>query len=380
MKVLALTSTRADWGIYVPLLDLLRDDARFELEILATGQHFMAGTTPLQVIAADGHVVNWPLDIGLGADDSSQALAQGMGRLIAGIGSILATSRPDLLLVLGDRYETLAAALAAVVARVPVAHLFGGDITEGAIDDSIRHAITKLSALHFASNAESAARIRQLGEDPAHVHDVGSIGIDRILAVPTLERAEFFASIALAPQARNFLITFHPATLAGDPLAEARNLLDALTDFPEAGLIFTGSNADPGARGIDALIIDWVATHPRAVFHDSLGSQRYFSALRHCDLVIGNSSSGLLEAPSFQIPTINIGERQARRPRAASVIDTPPTRAAIAAAIQSGLGHDCSQVANPYGDGQSAGRILSILARLTEPATLTRKSFVDLPQ
>jgi UDP-hydrolysing UDP-N-acetyl-D-glucosamine 2-epimerase len=359
-------------------LDQLRDDPRFDLEILATGQHLMAEGRSLDAIAAEGHQVNWRVDMGLGADDSPAAISCAMGAATAGMGATLARSLPDLVLVLGDRYEILATALAAVVARIPIAHLFGGDVTEGAIDDSIRHAITKLSALHFASNAESAARIVQMGEDPAHVFNAGSTGIDRILAIESMPRDAFFASVDLAPRPHNFVVTFHPATLSADPVAEARAMLAALNDFPEAGLIFTGSNADPGAHAIDAMVQDYVAQREGAVFHASLGSQRYFSALRHCDMAIGNSSSGLTEAPSFGVPTVNIGERQARRPRAGSVIDCDADPAAIIAAIREGLTLDCSEVRNPYGDGQSAERIVAALAAVETPHLLTRKSFRDI--
>ena len=378
MKVLAVTGTRADWGLFVPVLDALRDDPRFTLEIAVTGQHLMTDSTSLDAIAADGHRADHLVDMGLGNDDSPAALACSMGKATLGIGALLATNRPDLMLLLGDRYETLATALAAVVARVPIAHMFGGDVTEGAIDDAIRHAITKLAGLHFASNAKSAARIVQMGEDPSRVHNVGSTGIDRIRALEPIGREDFFASVGLAQKAKNFVITFHPATLSDSSSAQAQAMLDALDAFPDAGLIFTGSNADPGAREIDALVQTYVAGRENAVFHASLGSLRYFSALTHCDLVLGNSSSGILEAPTFCLPTVNIGDRQARRPRAASVIDVKPQSGAIVDAIRAGLSLDCSNAKSPFGDGHSAGRILDILAALDMPDKLVRKIFVDL--
>jgi len=379
MKILAATGTRADWGLLVPVLDALRDDSRFTLEIAVTGQHLVTGGTSLDAITADGHRADHLIDMGLGNDDSPAALARAMGTATSGVGAVLASNRPDLMLLLGDRYETLAMALAAVVARVPIAHMFGGDVTEGAIDDSIRHAITKLAGLHFASNAESAARIVQMGEDPNRVHNFGSTGIDRILALKPMAYANFFASVGLNPQVKNFVITFHPATLSDSSTAQAQAVLDALDAFPDAGLIFTGSNADPGAREIDALVQRYVASRDNAVFYASLGSLRYFSALTHCDLVLGNSSSGVLEAPSFHLPTVNIGDRQARRPRATSVIDVKPQSEAIADAIRAGLSLDCSNAENPFGDGHSAGRIVDVLAALDTPDKLVRKLFLDLP-
>ncbi|OZA10319.1 MAG: UDP-N-acetylglucosamine 2-epimerase (hydrolyzing) [Rhodobacterales bacterium 17-64-5] len=379
MKVLAVTGTRADWGLLTPLLDLLRDDDRFTLEIAATGQHLESGSRALEILAADGHSVNYCIDMGLSDDDSPAALSIGMGAAVSGMGGVLHQARPDIALVLGDRYEILAVALAAVVARIPIAHLCGGDLTEGAMDDSIRHAITKLSALHFPTNTESADRIIQLGEDPTHVHPVGSTGIDRILTIETMSRGDFFEAVGLAPRPRNFVVTFHPATLSEDPAGEALAMLRALDAFPDVGLVFTGSNADPGAREIDALVQEYVARRGGgAVFHASLGSPRYLSALTHCDMVIGNSSSGLMEAPSFEVPTVNIGPRQARRPRAASVIDCEAEPEAIVRAIERGLTLDCRGVTNPYGDGRSASRIVTVLSSQIAPHLLIRKSFQDI--
>lgn len=378
MKVLAVSGTRADWGLLQPVLALLRDNPRFTLEILVTGQHLMAGCTSVAAIEAAGFTVAYRVDMGLAEGDKYEALCAATGRAIAGVGEVLAEALPDLVLVLGDRYEILGAVSAALLSKVPVAHVAGGDVTEGAFDDSVRHAITKMSALHFTTTEEAATRVRQMGETPAHVFVTGSPGIDLALAFPRQKRADFFAGLGLNPRARNFLITLHPATLSADNPAMARAMLDALDSFPEAGLIFTGSNADPGATELDEIIRAWVATRDRAVFHASLGSARYFSALQHCDLVLGNSSSGLYEAPSFEIPTVNIGDRQERRVRAASVIDCAPEPRAILAAMKTALSGDWGGTVNPYGDGQAAPRILSHLASITDPTALIRKSFEDL--
>ncbi len=283
------------------------------------------------------------------------------------------------MLVLGDRYEILGAVTAALLSKVPVAHIAGGDVTEGAFDDSIRHAVTKMSALHFTTTEEAATRVRQMGEMPQNVLVTGSPGIDQVLAVPRMGRAAFFDSVGLEPRDKTFVITLHPATLSHENSAMGRAMLDALDAYPQAGLIFTGSNADPGAAELDAMVQAYVAGRDkRAVFHASLGSARYFSALEHCDLVLGNSSSGLYEAPSFGIPTVNIGDRQARRVRADSVIDCAPEEGAIRAAIDTALAGNWTGTVNPYGDGQAAPRILAHLAALTDPAALIRKSFEDL--
>ncbi|MHC0055498.1 UDP-N-acetylglucosamine 2-epimerase [Actibacterium sp. D379-3] len=378
MKVLAVSGTRADWGLLQPVLALLRDDARFAMEILVTGQHLMAGSTSVAAIEAAGFAVAHRVDMGLAEGDGDAALCAATGRAVAGVGDVLADSRPDLMLVLGDRYEILGAVTAALLSKVPVAHIAGGDVTEGAFDDSIRHAMTKMSALHFTTTEEAATRVRQMGETPARVFVTGSPGIDQVLAVPRMGRAAFFDSVGLEPQARNFVITLHPATLSADNAAMARAMLDALDAWPRAGLIFTGSNADPGAAELDEIIRAWVAGREHAVCHASLGSARYFSALAHCDLVLGNSSSGLAEAPSFGIPTVNIGDRQARRVRAASVIDCAPEAGAIRAAIDTALAGDWSGTVNSYGDGQAAPRIVAHLAAVQDPAALIRKSFEDL--
>lgn len=378
MKVLAVTGTRADWGLLQPVLALLRDDARFVLEIVVTGQHLMPGSPSAAEIAAAGFTTAHRVDMSLLGGEDDAALCAATGRAVAGMGTVLATARPELLLVLGDRYEILGAVTAALLSKVPVAHIAGGDVTEGAFDDSIRHAITKMATLHFATCKSAAARIRQMGEAPERVFVTGSPGIDQMIAVPRLGRAAFFSSVGLLPRGRNFLITLHPATLSRDNASMAQAMLAALDHFPDAGLIFTGSNADPGAAELDVMVQTYAAGREAAVFHASLGSARYFSALEHCDLVLGNSSSGLYEAPSFGIPTVNIGDRQAGRERATSVIDCPPHSDEIRAAIETALAGDWSGTANPYGDGHAAPRILSHLAAVRDPAALVRKSFRDM--
>ncbi|MFN3144937.1 MAG: UDP-N-acetylglucosamine 2-epimerase [Paracoccaceae bacterium] len=377
MKILGVTGTRADWGLLAPVFALLRDDPQFEFRLVVTGQHLTVDVASLAAIEADGFFVDHRVEMGLGPDDSAAALAAASGRALDGMGQVLAAEDPDLVLVLGDRYEILAVVFAAVLARVPVAHLCGGDVTEGAMDDSIRHAITKMVSLHFPSNAEARARILQMGEDPANVHLVGSTGLDRVRAVQPLGRAEFFQAVGLPDGAQTLLVTVHPATLAEDPILECLALLSALRRLPDVSVLVTGSNADPGGAEIDGLMRDFVAERANAAFFASLGSLRYFSALTHCDAVVGNSSSGLYEAPSFAIPTVNIGTRQDGRPRAASVLDCPSEADAILAAIGGALSRGRVSVENPYGDGHSAPRIVEVLRGVHDPARLVRKAFRD---
>lgn len=376
LKVCVVTGGRADYGLLVQPMRALHADPAFNLQVVATGQHLSAWSGgSLDVITRDGFTVAAQIDMQL-EDDSPAAVTRSMGRAVAGFADVFETLRPDLLMVLGDRYEILAAAQAALLFGIPVAHLCGGDITLGAFDDSIRHALTKLSHLHFPTTEEAARRIRQMGEAPDRVHAVGSPGIDLVLATPTLDRATFFGNLGLPDDRKSFLVTFHPPTLAEDGAAQCQELLAALEALgPEVVLIFTGVNVDPGGRTLQHMIAEFAAAHPAAVCAQSLGAQRYFSALSHVDAVIGNSSSGLYEAPSFKVPTVNIGDRQSGRLKAASVIDCPPQRAAIAAAIDQALALDCSHVVNPYGDGHASERIADVLRNLREPRSLVHKVF-----
>lgn len=360
------------------MLQALRADPAFEVSLIVTGQHLAVGEDEsLAAVGRDGFAGFDRVDIEIGLD-TPEAVTRSTGLAVIGLGTALAKRRPDLLLVLGDRYEILAAATAALIARIPVAHLCGGDVTEGAIDDAIRHAITKMAHVHLVSNEDARRRVIQLGEDPAHVYNVGSPGLDHIRLTQRLGKAALFENVGLVPRARNLLVTYHPVTLDADPLAECREMLAALAELdPDCGIIFTGANADPGARGIDGLIGEFVAVHPNTVAVRSLGAVRYYSALAHVDAVVGNSSSGLYEAPSFKCPTVNIGERQTGRIKAASVIHCAGNRVSISAAIARALTLDCSNVVNPYGDGHASERIVAMLKSLGDPARLIRKRFVD---
>ena len=298
---------------------------------------------------------------------------------MAGLAEAYAWLRPDLVLLLGDRFEILAAAQAALVLLIPVAHIAGGDTTEGAIDEAMRHAVSKMAHLHFVTNADSARRVRQLGEDPAHVYAVGSPGIDAIRQVRLLPKAALSAALGFELRARNLLVTYHPATLDGElnrPHCAA--LLDALEGLGgEVGLLFTHPNADAGGRELSAMIDAFVAAHPNARSFRSLNRELYLSCMKICDAVVGNSSSGLYEAPSLGRPAVNIGDRQQGRLRAASVIDCAPEAKAISQAIGKAWTLDCSGIENPYGDGRSAPRIVERLASLPDYRALLKKRFHD---
>jgi UDP-hydrolysing UDP-N-acetyl-D-glucosamine 2-epimerase len=377
MKILAVTGTRADWGLLVPVLTLLRDDPRFSLKLCVTGQHLMPENPSVEAIKQDGFEIDHYIPMDLSEDDS-RALTQAMSACLSGCGDVIEAAQPDLCLVLGDRYEMLCVVSAALVCAVPVVHLCGGDLTHGAFDDSIRHAITKMSALHFVTSEDAARRVRQLGEDPSRVIVSGSPGIDRIFAQPVVARDAFLAEVGLRTDQDYVLVSFHPETLAADRGAQLSALMQALAAFPEAGLLLSGSNADPGGQAIDRAFTALARERENAVFHVSLGSRLYFSAMAHASLLLGNSSSGIYEAPSFGIPTVNIGERQAGRLRARSVIDCAATAGAIRQAIERARSLDCRGVENLFGNGHAAKIIVETLAGIKSPANLLKKIFKDI--
>jgi UDP-hydrolysing UDP-N-acetyl-D-glucosamine 2-epimerase len=376
VALMAVTGSRADWGLLASPLALLRDDPAFRVSLAVTGQHLTPeGEASLSEIAGNGFAVDARIDLHQ-PDTTSTGVAQALAAAVAGFSNLLNRRRPDMLIVAGDRFEIFGAVQAALLARTPVAHLCGGDVTEGSVDDAVRHAITKMSHLHFVTNADAASRVRQMGEDPEHIHRVGSPGLDRLRSVSAMPRAAFFDSIRLQPREKNAVVTFHPATLSGDSELQCAELLAALdASASEIGLIFTGVNLDVSGNALQRMIDAFAARRANAVVVASLGSQGYISALTHADLVIGNSSSGLYEAPSFGIPTVNIGDRQKGRLRATSVIDCEPERASILAAIELALARDSTGTVNPYGDGHSSERIVAILKEIGNPAALLKKKF-----
>ncbi len=379
MRLCAVTGSRADWGLLSPVLDRLRSTP-IELQIIATGSHLSAdfGTT-VNDIERDGFTLAQRVSLDLGKDNSlgtSEALAQA----IVGIGRGLAELRPDLLLILGDRYEIFAAAQAALIARVPIAHIAGGDISEGAYDDAIRHAITKLSHLHFTTNDQSRRRVIQLGEPDERVFNTGSPGIDAIQRTARWPRERLQQRLGFELRRNNLAITFHPATL--DPAAPTQQLaplLDALARLgDDVGLIFTGANADDGGQAINRGIMAFVATRANACYRVSLGQAGYHSLVEQADIVVGNSSSGLYEAPTLRTPSLDIGIRQQGRLRGPSVRHAVNDSDAIHAAIIALLENPPRDYTNPYGDGNASERIVDALLAIADPAALLIKHFVDI--
>lgn len=381
-KVCIVTGTRADFGLLRGVMEGVAATPALVLQIVATGAHLSAahGYT-LHEIEEVGLHVDATVDLALG-DDTATGIARAMARATAGLADAFARLSPDLIVLLGDRYEILAAASAALVACIPVLHLHGGEITEGVVDDAIRHAVTKLSHLHCVATEDARERVLQLGEAPDRVFVVGGLGVDAISRLQLLSREDLEASLGFPLLARNLLVTFHPVTLeAGDSLAQLDILLEALATRDDTRLIFTLPNADAGNRAITERIDAFVAAHPNARSVASLGQLRYLSCVRHADAVVGNSSSGLLEAPSLGVATIDVGDRQAGRPRASSVLHCAPARdnieAALSMAYDPAFRATLPDTRNPYGDAGAAARIVRLLA--THPLDgLIRKRFHDL--
>lgn len=379
-KICVVTGTRADYGLLYWLMKEINDDHDLQLQVVVTGMHLAPefGLTH-KVIEEDGFLINAKVEMLL-ASDTAVGITKSIGLGVIGFADVLDNLKPDLLVLLGDRFEALAAAQAALVARIPIAHLFGGDTTEGAFDEAIRHSITKMSHLHFVSNEFSAARVSQLGENPKHVYNVGSTGIDQIKRLKLLSRKELEDQIDFIFQKHNLLVTFHPATLEeSSPKNQFQELLDALNlQGPDVGVIITYPNADPAGRSLIPLIDCFVAEHPNAKAFASLGQLRYLSVMAQVTAVVGNSSSGLYEAPSFKIPTVNIGNRQKGRLQAASIINCTPVASSITEAINTAFAMDCSAVVNPFGDGKSSQKIKEILKSFSLDETLLQKHFFEL--
>ncbi|HBE02295.1 MAG TPA: UDP-N-acetylglucosamine 2-epimerase (hydrolyzing) [Spirochaetia bacterium] len=382
-KICILTGTRAEYGLLKPLLDALRRSREFKTDLIVTGSHLSPefGLT-WKEIQKDRIPISEKIDILL-SSDSASGTVKSMGLALLGLADAYARLKPHLVILLGDRYETFCAAAAALPLRIPVAHLHGGEVTEGAIDDAFRHAITKLSLLHFCSCTSYRRRIIQLGEDPRRVFVTGAIGLDNIRNLKLLTKPEFEKQTGFIFKKKNFLVTFHPATLenasAGKQFAA---LLAVLEKQKECGIIITMANADAGGRQINSLAVNFIKKYPHhAKVFTSLGRQRYLSALKMVDAVIGNSSSGIIEAPSFKTATINIGDRQRGRIMAESIISCRPFAADISRALDrlysSEFQAKLKKTRNPYGNGRAAQKIISILQAIKFPPD-TRKKFFNL--
>ncbi|MBP7687330.1 MAG: UDP-N-acetylglucosamine 2-epimerase (hydrolyzing) [Thermoflexales bacterium] len=379
-----VTTARADYGIYRPILQQLQADTDIELRVLVTGMHLSPqfGLT-VRAIEADGFPITERVEMLL-ASDSPEGVAKSIGLGVIGFAQAYARSKPDMLVVLGDRFEMYAAALAAVPFTIPIAHIHGGEVTQGAIDEALRHSLTKLSHLHFVSTAEYARRVRQLGEEPWRVSVSGAPSLDNLRTVKLFSLEEVGQQYGVSLHVLPLLVTFHPVTLEQEQAeAQITELLAALAEA-DLPVIFTGVNADTGGRVIQQKISDFVQTRPAAWMMDNLGTRGYFSLMQYAAAMVGNSSSGLIEAPSFELPVVNIGTRQTGRVRAANVIDVGTDRAAILAgirrAVQPEFRANLRGLLNPYGDGTAAEKIVARLKSVELDQRLIMKRFIDWPE
>lgn len=384
-RICVVSSTRADYGLLRPLLLRLRDCPEVELILTATGSHLSAdfGNTQ-EELKRDGFVydcVPIPLE-----DDSKGGMARSAGAALAAFGTYFEAHRPDLLLVLGDRYEILAVAAAAHFAGIPIAHISGGDVTEGAVDDAVRHSITKMSTLHFPGCEQSRRRIIQMGESPERVFNYGDTGVENCLHTPLLTTEELQTNLQFDLSSRPYaVVTYHPVTMeSAGGIAELREVIAAMDAFENMAYIVTLANADAGGRRINEVWRSEGARHPNWLVVPSLGMLRYLSAVRGSCLVLGNSSSGIVEAPALQVPTVNIGDRQKGRMRAQSVLDCPPEREAIRRAMARAISPAFQEMAkhtkSPFGDGHTSEKIVAELLRYLRNGTQnTKKAFYDLP-
>ena len=379
-KICVVTGTRAEYGLLRWLMDGINKSTKLDLQIVATGMHLSPefGLT-YQEIENDGFKIDRKIEM-LVSSDSANGIVKSMGLGMIGFTDTLTELKPDLIVVLGDRYEIFTAVATAMIFRTPVAHLHGGEATEGLIDESIRHSITKMSHLHFVAAEEYKKRVIQLGEQPDNVFLVGGLGIDNIVKLNLLERKDFEKSIDFKLGIKNLLITFHPVTLEKNTSEKQMNeILMALKELKNTHLIFTMPNADTDGRIIFKMIEDFVNNHPYAKSFTSLGQLLYLSCIKHVDGVIGNSSSGLAEVPTFKKGTINIGDRQQGRIKAESVIDCKPTTKSISDAIKKLYSSEFQQklktVKNPYGSSGASEAIVKTLENISLKNILKKKFY-----
>jgi len=382
-KICVVTSSRADYGLLTPLLHEIDNDETLELQLFVTGMHLCKeyGYTYKEV--EKDFLINEKIDIELSSHDSV-GISKSMGLAQTYFAQVYTQYQPDIVVVLGDRFEIHAAVSSAMIARLPIAHLSGGELTLGAIDDCMRHAITKMSHLHFVATQEYKQRVIQLGENPEHVFNFGEAGLDNIFQMDLLSQEAFEESINHKLLKKSLLITYHPMTLKtlDENILDVQNILECLDMLEGTSLIFTKANADEGGEKINALLEDFVGLNKdKAVLFSSLGQLRYLSGLQYVDAVIGNTSSGIVEAPSFKIGSINIGDRQKGRVQASSVLNTTLSKDSITRALTqlytSEFKEVLKQVTNPYYQKNSSFKTKEILKNI-ELDGIINKEFQDI--
>ena len=384
-KITVITGSRAEYGLLSGLMRLIDLEKKFNLQLIVTGAHLSKemGKT-IDFIKKDGFKINHLVDMKLKSDQPI-GISESMSNAMQGFGEAYRELEPDLIILLGDRYEAFVAASVATIFRIPIAHLHGGERTEGAFDEAFRHSLTKMSHLHFTSLEEYSNRVIQMGENPINVFNVGAIGIDNIKNMNLLELSQLEERLGFKFTQKNILLTYHPVTLENQTAeSQFKELLGALDASKDISVIFTKSNADVGARRIDDLIDDYVRVNrDRAIAFGSMGQLLYLSTMQYVDAVIGNSSSGIIEAPSFKIGTINIGDRQKGRYQSKSIINCSPDKESIADAISKlyseAFQSQLKQAENPYGKGDTANRIKEILVDVMSNKGIDlKKEFYDI--
>lgn len=378
-KICVITGSRAEYGLLSGVMRAINEEKDLQLQVIATNMHLSPefGLT-YREIEKDGFPIDCKVEMLL-SSDTANGTTKSVGLGTIGFADAFENLQPDIIVVLGDRYELLSAVTAATLYKIPIAHIHGGEITEGAFDNGIRHAITKLSHLHFASTDEYRKRIIQMGEQPQYVYNVGALGIENIKKVQPLSKSELEKSLGFEMSDKCLLVTYHPVTLENHTAAEQiDNIINALDSFKDYKIIFTYPNSDIDGRIIIERINSYVSAHKdRAVAFPSLGLKRYLTALRYVKAVIGNSSSGIIEVPSFGIPTLNIGDRQRGRIAAESVIDCGTSESDIKHSLDYALRKDCDNINNPYDKHNSANQILKVL-REVDLNEIIRKHFYDI--
>jgi GDP/UDP-N,N'-diacetylbacillosamine 2-epimerase (hydrolysing) len=382
-KICVVTGTRAEFGLLRWLMQDIKNEPGLELQVLATGMHLSPefGLTYREIEQA-GFLINAKVEMLLSADTAT-AVTKSMGLGLISYADVYERLAPDLIIVLGDRFEIFAATAAAMIAGIPIGHLHGGETTEGAFDEAIRHSITKMSHLHFVAAEDYKRRVIQLGEQPERVFLVGGLGVDAIKRIKLLDRETLEESLKFQFGPRNLLVTYHPVTLERQNSSEQQmaELLVALGELDDTHLLFTMPNADTGGRELAAMVTKFAESRPNARVYTSLGQLRYLSCMKHVDAVVGNSSSGLAEAPSMGIATINIGDRQKGRLSASSVINCEPTQQSISGALSKvfdpSFRSKLTSMSNPYGSGGASEKVVEIIKN-QDLKNLLKKSFFNL--
>ena len=382
MKICVATGTRAEYGLLRPLMTAIKNEPNWQLQILVTGAHLSPefGLT-FHEIEKDGFHIDKKVEMLLSSDTAS-SVVKSMGLGMIGFSDALRDLNPDLLVILGDRYEMLALASSTLIFTIPIIHLHGGEITEGAYDDAIRHSISKMSHLHFASTEEYKNRIIQLGENPKFVHNVGAIGLDSVKKLPLLSQDELEQELDFQFKKYNYQVTFHPSTLDKEsPEKQFQILLNVIDKQEDSFFVFTKANADTGGRIINKMIDDYVSKNSdKARAFSSLGNLRFLSLVKFCDAVVGNSSSGILEVPSLKTATINIGDRQKGRIQAESIINTKVSEIEILDAFEKVKSEEFKNIVknsvNPYGSGDTTEKMMAELREINLEAFRT-KQFYD---